>query len=321
MNNEYLYELIEKAKRNDKGSIGKLLTILESSPPEAFKLLDIVLRETKSKAHVIGFTGIPGSGKSTLISKLLSFYKKENCKIAVIAIDPTSPLSRGAFLGDRIRMQEHSLAPNVFIRSVSTRGLKGGLSFAGVAMIEVFDYLGYDKVFIETVGIGQAETDIMNSAHTIIVVTMPGIGDEIQALKAGVMEIGDIYVLNKSDKEESQKTFEYLNFVIESNELVGRLGWRPKLLKTSALMNYGIEDVMNAIEEHLQYIIEHRYFDSKAYLRRKLLVKLFIEKLLIDKLELEFERLNIEETPGLRNQLNVLREKIASSLKELELYI
>lgn len=321
MNNEYLYELIEKAKRNDKASIGKLLTILESSPPESFKLLDIVLREGKHKAQVIGFTGIPGSGKSTLISKLLNYYKKENCKIAIIAIDPSSPLSRGAFLGDRVRMQEHSLAPNIFIRSVSTRGLKGGLSFAGVAMIEVFDYLGYDKVFIETVGIGQAETDIMNSAHTIIVVTMPGIGDEIQALKAGVMEIGDIYVLNKSDREESQKTFEYLNFVIESNELVGRLGWRPKLLKTSALMNYGIEDVMNAIEEHLQYIIERGYFDSKVYLRRKLLVKLFIEKLLIDKLELELERLNIEEVRGLRNQINVLREKVASFLKEFEQYI
>ncbi|MCL7383673.1 MAG: methylmalonyl Co-A mutase-associated GTPase MeaB [Thaumarchaeota archaeon] len=317
---EYIYEYIEKAKKNDKGSIGRLLTFLESSPSQAFKVLNIILRNNVGKAHVIGFTGIPGSGKSTLISKLIHQYIKDNHKIAVIAIDPTSPLSRGAFLGDRIRMQEHSLNPNVFIRSVSTRGLKGGLSFAGVAMVELFDYLGYDKIFIETVGVGQAETDIMNIAHTVIVATMPGVGDEIQVLKAGVMEIADIYVLNKSDKEESLKTFEYLNFIIESEEIGSRVGWKPRLLKTSALMGQGIQELRKAIEEHLEYCTSQGYFNHKINLRRKTLVKLFLEKTLLDKLSEEFEELKSMDIEDFSSQLDILRKKIENFLREFDKY-
>jgi len=318
---EYICKYIEKAKRNDKGSTGRLLTYLESSPSQAFKVLNIILRNNVGKAHVIGFTGIPGSGKSTLISKLIHPYIKDNYKIAVIAIDPTSPLSRGAFLGDRVRMQEHSLNPNVFIRSVSTRGLKGGLSFAGVAMVELFDYLGYDKIFIETVGVGQAETDIMNIAHTIVVATMPGVGDEIQILKAGVMEIADIYVLNKSDKEESLKTYEYLNFIIESGEIGSRIGWKPRLLKTSALMGQGIQELRKAIEEHLEYCTSQGYFNHKINLRRKTLVKLFLEKTLLDKLNEEFEELKSMNVEDFNSQLDILRKKIEYFLREFDKYV
>lgn len=302
---EYVRRLLNRAKQNDKVATGKLLTLLESSPRDAIDLLRLILGEGGGKAHVVGVTGVPGSGKSTLISKLLYSYRRDGYRVAVIAIDPTSPLSKGAILGDRIRMQEHTLDPNVFIRSVSTRGLKGGLSFAGVAMIEVFDYLGYDKIFIESVGVGQAETDIMNVAHTILVVTMPGVGDEIQALKAGVMEIGDIYVLNKSDKEEAAKTYEYINFALEVGEVGKREGWRPRLLKTSALMNYGVEDVRSAIDDHLNYIKDRLFV--KVASRRKLLIKLLLEKLFVDALDKEFEELTYLDFSNLKDGPHLLR--------------
>lgn len=320
MNKSNLKDLVERARKNDKASIGKLLTLLESSPDDAVKLLKMMLEDGSRGAHVIGLTGISGSGKSTLISRLIHLYRKEGYKVAVIATDPTSPLSRGAILGDRIRMQEHTLDPGVFIRSVSTRGLKGGLSFAGIAMIEAFDCIGYDKILVETVGVGQAETDIMNAAHTIIVVTMPGVGDDIQALKAGVMEIGDIYALNKYDKEEGGKTYEYLNFVLESGELGGRGEWKPRLIRLSALMGLGVEELKQAIDEHLKYITDNGIFDYKISLRRKLLAKLFVEKLVADKLDEVFEELKQTGDVKFEDQLRLFNKHLERIIEKLADY-
>ena len=278
-------ELLEKARNNDKMALGKLLTIIETSPKMASELLSMIMKEN-GKAHVIGVTGIPGAGKSTLISKLISHYKMNGLKVAVIAIDPTSPLSRGALLGDRIRMQEHATSPNVFIRSVPTRGVKGGLSFSGVAMIEVFDKMGYDKIIIESIGVGQTDIDIMKVAHTLLVVTAPGLGDDIQALKAGIMEIGDIYVLNKSDKPEANKTYTYLDFALDIGEIgSSRGGWKPKLIKTSAIMGWGIEDLIKLISEHYKFIVDNRLFEARILSRRELMVKLLAEKLFLQTLE------------------------------------
>ncbi len=282
-------ELLKSALNGDKRALGRLLTILESSPKKAGEVITYTL-DKEPDAHVIGVTGIPGSGKSTLISKLITQYREDNHKIAVIAIDPTSPLSRGALLGDRIRMQEHATDPNVFIRSVPTRGVKGGLSFSGVAMIEVFDYVGYDKVIVESIGVGQTDIDIMNIAHTILVVTTPGLGDDIQALKAGIMEIGDIYVLNKSDKEGAEKTYSYLEFALESDELGVRRGWTPKLIKTSALFGWGIDQLVNLIEEHYKYILESGLYSEKIGRRRMLMLKLLSEKIFISQLEEYFNK-------------------------------
>jgi LAO/AO transport system kinase len=283
-----LEKLYNRALNGDRAALGKLLTVLESSPENASNILNKAL-EMESHSHVIGVTGIPGSGKSTLISKLIYSYKERGEKIAVIAIDPTSPLSRGALLGDRIRMQEHATDPRVFIRSVPTRGVKGGLSFSGVAMVEVFDMMGYDRIIVESIGVGQTDIDIMNIAHTILVVTTPGLGDDIQALKAGVMEIGDIYVLNKSDQENVDRTYSYLEFALESYELGGKKGWNPRLIKASALFGRGIAELASLIDEHLEYIKREGIFGKKIRSRRKLMLKLLAEKIFLSRLDDKFD--------------------------------
>ena len=285
MTTQELDTLIDKAFQGDRASIGRLLTYIERSPLDASRILNRVMGG-EGGGHVIGVTGIPGSGKSTLISKLISRYKEQGLRIAVVAIDPTSPLSKGALLGDRIRMQEHATDPRVFIRSVPTRGVKGGLSFSGVAMIEVFDKLGFDKIIVESIGVGQTDIDIMNLAHTILVVTAPGMGDEIQALKAGIMEIGDIYVLNKSDKPEANRTYAYLDFALETGEIGSeKLKWRPRLIKTSAALGQGIDELVKAVEEHLEFIKEYGIYSEKISARRRYMVRLLAEKLFTEKLE------------------------------------
>ncbi len=183
-------------------------------------------------------------------------------------------------------MQEDSRDSGVFIRSVSTRGLKGGLSLAALSMIEALDALGYDKIIIETVGVGQSETDVMNTVHTVVVVTMPGVGDDIQALKAGVMEIGDIYVLNKSDMPGAQEAFEYLSFAIDKGELGQQNpGWKPRLLRASAVMGSGIVDIASAIEDHMSYLRSNGMVNEKVVARRLTLVRLMAERMLADEVQ------------------------------------
>ncbi|MDP8002949.1 MAG: methylmalonyl Co-A mutase-associated GTPase MeaB [Caldisphaera sp.] len=278
-------DLLDKASNGNIRAIGRLLSFLEDPYTMPEGLLEKLAKRT-GKAQVIGVTGIPGSGKSTLISRLITNLRRKGYKVAIIAIDPSSPISGGALLGDRLRMQEHATDPGVFIRSVSSKGLKGGLSLAALTMIEAFDAFGYDKIIIETVGVGQSEVDIMSVAHTIVVVTMPGAGDDIQALKAGVMEIGDIYVLNKEDKEEANKTFEYLSFALEKGDVGKRdSSWNPKLIKTSAIMGRGIDDLVQAIDEHYEYIKSSEKLFNKAITRRILMIKLLAEQLLVESIK------------------------------------
>ena len=282
---DLLKKYVEKALEGDRLSIGRLLTFLERDPKEAGKILDMLPQ--RDGYHVIGITGITGSGKSTLLSQLLNQYAGSGFKCAVVAIDPSSVLSKGALLGDRIRMQVHATNPNIFIRSVSTRGLKGGLSFAGVSMVEVFGRIGFDKIFVESIGVGQADVDIMSIADTITVVTVPGLGDDIQALKAGVMEIGDIYVINKVDKnmDEANKTYEYLKFAIESGDIGVRKGWTPKIIKTSAVLGQGIDNLVSALEEHFKYITDSSQYTRKKRFRKVVLARLLAEKMLLDKMD------------------------------------
>ncbi len=272
--------LIDLASRGNMRAMGRLLTILENPSLESVSLLERLMEKSRG-AHVIGFTGIPGSGKSTLVSRVISKFREKGYRVAVVAIDPSSPLTQGSLLGDRLRMQEHATDPGVFIRSIPTRGVKGGLSLAAIAMAEAFDAFGYDKILVETVGVGQAEVDVMHAAHTIVVVTMPGAGDDIQALKAGVMEIGDIYVVNKSDKPEASKTYEYLKFALEKGEIgEHRDGWEPRIVKTSAVMGTGLEELVAAMEDHYRHLKASGSLEKRVNSRRRLLLRLYVEAIL-----------------------------------------
>ncbi len=279
--------LLDQSRSGNIRALGRLLSVLERSPAEIIAVVE-KLAKYAVNSHVIGVTGIPGAGKSTLVSKMIREFRSRGYRVAVVAIDPSSPFTAGTLMGDRLRMQENTTDPGVFIRSLSTRGLKGGLSLAAIAMIEAFSYSNYDKIILETVGVGQAEVDIMHAAHTIVVVTMPGAGDDIQALKAGVMEIGDIYVLNKSDKPESTKTFEYLSFALEKEDLGGisRLrGWVPRLIKTSAIMGTGVRELVDTIEEHYKFLKDRNLAYEAVVSRRMLLLKLLAERILVERLE------------------------------------
>jgi LAO/AO transport system kinase len=291
-----LENLVESAINGNLRAMGRLLSILETYSEDAGRLLEILAKNSKG-AHVIGVTGIPGAGKSTLISRMITVLRRRGYKVAVVAIDPSSPFSQGALMGDRLRMQEHATDPGVFIRSLSTHGLKGGLSLAALSIIEAFDALGYDKIIVETVGVGQAEVDIMHAAHTIVVVTMPGAGDDIQALKAGVMEIGDVYVVNKSDMPGATKTEEYLNFVIESGEIGStRKGWVPKVIRTSAVMGQGIEELVDVIEDHYRFLKKIGGIEERIISRRTLAIRLLAERILVEALKrtAEEEKENLE---------------------------
>jgi len=290
--------LIERARKGDIRATGRLLSILERLDSEAYALLD-ELRRMAGKAHVIGVTGIPGAGKSTLIGRLISELRRRGYRVAVVAIDPSSPISQGSLLGDRLRMQEYSVDPGVFIRSISTRGLRGGLSTAALAMVEAFDALGYDFVIVETVGVGQAEVDIAGAAHTIIVVTMPGAGDDIQALKAGVMEIGDIYVVNKSDKPEAAKTYEFIVFSVEKGDLEASSGWTPRVLMVSAVMGKNIDKLIDTVLEHREYLERTGLFRKRIQERRRLLALYAVRSYLntiLDKASRRIEKEALEKS-------------------------
>jgi LAO/AO transport system kinase len=280
-----LIELFEEAKKGKLRATGKLLTLVENSSIEVLRLLEHVSVDS-GKAQVIGVTGIPGAGKSTLISRLIGEYRNRGYKVAVVAIDPSSPISQGSLMGDRLRMQQFATDRGVFIRSISTRGLKGGLSIASLSIIEVFDALGYDKIIVETVGVGQSDVDIMNAAHTIVVVTMPGAGDDIQALKAGVMEIGNVYVINKSDKPEASKTFEYLKFSLDKGDIgFFEPDWVPRIVKTSAIMGQGIKELVDVLEDHWDHIKNKGLIREKLASRRILLSRLLLERIFSDSLQ------------------------------------
>ncbi|MCE4610816.1 MAG: methylmalonyl Co-A mutase-associated GTPase MeaB [Desulfurococcales archaeon] len=276
--------LLSLASQGKLRALGRLLTLVEHPGPQALQVLAKVAPRA-GNAQVIGFTGIPGAGKSTLVSRVITHLRRRGYKVAVIAIDPSSPYSGGSIMGDRLRMQEHAADPGVFIRSIPTRGLKGGLSMAALAMIEVFDALGYEKIVIETVGVGQSEVDVAHAAHTIVVVTMPGAGDDIQMLKAGVMEIGDIYVVNKSDKPEANKTAAYLQFALEKEGIGRGEGWAPRLVKTSAVLGQGVDKLVDAIEEHWEYLKKSGVAAKRLTSRRILLAKLMAEAMLSKSLE------------------------------------
>ena len=203
------------------------------------------------RARVIGITGPPGAGKSTLAQRLAQAYRRRGKTVGIVAVDPSSPFTGGAILGDRIRMAEIYTDPGVFIRSMATRGALGGLARATSDAVDVLDAAGFDVVLIETVGVGQDEVDIIKAAETTAVVLVPGLGDDIQAIKAGILEIGDVFVVNKADRDGADRTAAELAMMLD---LSAPKGWRPPIVRTVAPSNTGVEEVLAALESHGEYL-------------------------------------------------------------------
>ena len=275
-------DIAKRVLAGDRRAVARLITMIENDGDEARRALADLYPYT-GQAHVVGVTGAPGTGKSTLVNELAKVYRRAGGQpahspqtVGIIAVDPTSPFSGGAILGDRIRMRELSGDPGIFIRSMATRGSLGGLARATADAIKVLDAAGYEVIFVETVGAGQAEVDIAKTAHTTIVVQAPGLGDDIQAIKAGILEIADIFTVNKADREGADNAVMALQMLLDLDHVsrptlhhgvvmenvgqVGNLsqeqGWRPPILKTVALHSQGIEAVVEAIEAHFVYLEE-----------------------------------------------------------------
>ena len=270
---------IEKLFDGDTRSIARAITKIENGANDAAEVMKAVFPRT-GNALIIGITGSPGAGKSSLVDKLALFYRDSGERIGIIAVDPSSPFSGGAILGDRIRMATLGLDKNVFIRSMATRGNLGGLSRTTVDAVAILDASGFDKIIVETVGVGQDEVEIVKTADVSVVVLVPGMGDDIQAIKAGIMEIGDVFVINKADREGVLRTEKELESLLS---LAHRPDfWNPPIIKTVATESKGIEDLANAIESYNDFQKQGENVERRTAIARWRLLELLREKLLAD---------------------------------------
>ncbi len=271
--------LADSVLTGDRLSLARVLTQVENDTPDGRAALDALFPHT-GKAHLIGVTGAPGTGKSSLVNQLALHFRKQNKRVAIVAVDPSSPFTGGAVLGDRVRMKDLSGDAGVFIRSMATRGSLGGLAQATAGVVQVFDAAGYDVIMIETVGAGQSEVDIARLAHTTLVVEAPGLGDDIQAIKAGILEIADILVVNKADRPGVENTEKALKSMLDMAHPTQRVylhhgtplvpsghspqvqrtwgemegGWIPPILKTVATEGKGIAELIEQIEKHAAHL-------------------------------------------------------------------
>ncbi|HEX4715991.1 MAG TPA: methylmalonyl Co-A mutase-associated GTPase MeaB, partial [Ktedonobacteraceae bacterium] len=255
-----MQNIVERLLNGDRRALARMVTLIENESPVARRHL-AELHQHTGRAQIIGVTGAPGAGKSTLVTHLVRELRRRDHKIGVVAVDPSSPFTGGAILGDRIRMMELAGDPQVFIRSMASRGSLGGLSASTRDVVHAMDAAGYDPIIIETVGTGQAEVEVMRTAQTVLVVCAPGMGDEVQAIKAGILEIADIFVVSKADRAGSDQTVAELAMML-SLDPARRLHdktkpyWKIPVLKTSALKDQGLSELADAIQEHQVYLTE-----------------------------------------------------------------
>lgn len=306
---------IEAVLAGDVRAVARAISKVEDASPGASRLMKAVFPYT-GKATVIGITGSPGAGKSTLVDKLALYYRKQGERVGIIAVDPSSPFSGGAILGDRIRMQTLGLDPGVFIRSMATRGKLGGLARASVDAVAILDAAGYSKIIVETVGVGQDEVEIVKTADVSVVVLVPGMGDDIQAIKAGIMEIGDVFVINKADRDgvlRTEKELEALLSLAMRSDF-----WMPPIVKTVATENTGIEALAAAIQSYKEYLENNQASQQRREeIARWRILELLSERLLAQTLSGQsasqlLERLSVEVASKYRDPYSAVDEIIAS---------
>ncbi|HEX4206692.1 MAG TPA: methylmalonyl Co-A mutase-associated GTPase MeaB [Ktedonobacteraceae bacterium] len=307
-----MQNIVERLLGGDRRALARMVTLIENEIPRARQYL-AELHQHAGRAHIIGVTGAPGAGKSTLVTHLVRELRRRERKVGVVAIDPTSPFSGGAILGDRIRMMELAGDPNVFIRSMASRGSLGGLSAATRDVVRAMDAGGYDPIIIETVGTGQAEVEVMRTAQSVLVVVAPGMGDDIQAIKAGILEIADIFVVSKGDKPGADQTVAELSMLLSLDPQRRKTPWRIPILKTSAVKDEGIGKLVDAAQQHLQTLQESGQLAQRAQRQvrselQTLILQSVVNALKAEVSDEEWETLITEVTQRERDPYSVAQE-------------
>jgi LAO/AO transport system kinase len=302
--------LVDRVAAGETNAVARAISKVEDGAADVAELMKQLFPRT-GRALIVGITGAPGAGKSTLVDKLAAFYRKQGDRVGIIAVDPTSPFTGGAILGDRIRMQTLALDKGVFIRSMATRGNLGGLARATVEAAAILDAAGYEKIIVETVGVGQDEIEIAKAADVCVVVLVPGMGDDVQTMKAGIMEIGDVLVINKADREgvlRTEKELEaLLTFATRTDE------WQPPIVKTVAIESKGIEDLAAAIDRCREFENSSSSNERRQAIARWRILELLRERLVSETLKLDstsekLERLAAEVANKRRDPYSAVEE-------------
>lgn len=278
-------ELVERVCAGERRAISRMLSRAEAGGDEVQPALEAIYRRA-GRAHVVGITGVPGSGKSTLVAKLVAAALAGGRRLAVVAVDPSSPFSGGSILGDRIRMGEVAGHPAVFVRSMATRGALGGLARGTLEAVDILDAAGYDMIMIETVGVGQDEVDVVRAAHSTVVVSAPGLGDDIQAIKAGILEIADVHAVSKGDKPEADRTVAELKSMLGLALPAAGLARAVPVIKTCAPRNEGIAELLAAIDAHREHLRTSGQYEARRQTIRERRMLKAAEQVMHD----EFER-------------------------------
>jgi LAO/AO transport system kinase len=276
-------ELVDSALDGNRLALAQLISLVEDNGAEAQEALAALYPHT-GQAHLVGVTGAPGSGKSTLVNAFAKVLRARDISVGIIAVDPSSPFTGGALLGDRVRMRDLAGDPGVFIRSMATRGSLGGLAQATNDVVKVLDAAGFQMVLIETVGAGQSEVEIARTAQTTVVLEAPGLGDEVQALKAGLLEIADVLVVNKADRPGAARTARALELVINRSPPSDDNAWQPPILQTVALDGSGVPEVLRAIEAHRDHLSATGLLAVREHRRVKTELRSVLQRQLLDRL-------------------------------------
>jgi LAO/AO transport system kinase len=301
--------LVERLLSGDRRSLARVISRIEREDKETAGIIAEIYKET-GDALTIGFTGPPGVGKSSIIAKLIDLYRQEDRRVGVVSVDPSSPFSKGAILGDRIRLSDHFLDPGVFIRSMGSRGHLGGLAGGSRLAAIAMEACGYDVILYETVGVGQGEVEVASAADTVVLCLQPGAGDAVQALKAGVMEIADVFCMNKSDNPQAKNAASEVRSILEIGQELDPDPWFPPIVMTRGDTGDGVQELKDTIQKHRDFLEE----DGRLAERRRAAIREFVVSWATNRLEKEMnERLNREDTEIIEKVYNRELDPISAS--------